>query len=266
MAVIDVLGGKLRRRFHRSFFVVNPVIAFVLVLQAAQDQLGLFHGGLGHLDLLEPARKRAVLVEELAVILVRGGANAAQLPRGQHRLEEVGGVHGAAGHGAGADHRVDFIDEQYCVFLFLQLLDDLLQPLLEIPPGLRAGKEGPEVQGIDAGFPKRPRHFSVHDHLRKAFGDGRLATPGSPTWMGLFLSLRLRTWMVRCSISSLPISGSIPPERAFSVRSTVYAARARAALLSSRVCAFSSGFSSPSSSSSAAVPRPGRQSLRARCR
>ena len=48
-----------------------------------------------------------------------------------------------------------------------------------------------------------------------------LPTPGSPTWMGLFFSLRQSTWMVRWRISSRPMSGSIPPARAFSVRSTV---------------------------------------------
>ena len=69
-------------------------------------------GRLVDVDLLEAAHQRAVLLEVLAVFLVGGRADAAQRARLQRRLQQVGGVHGAAGGGAGADHGVDLVDEQ----------------------------------------------------------------------------------------------------------------------------------------------------------
>jgi hypothetical protein len=46
-----------------------------------------------------------------------------------------------------------------------------------------------------------------------------LPTPGSPTNSGLFFCRRQRIWMVRSSSLSRPITGSMRPERAFSLRS-----------------------------------------------
>ena len=49
-----------------------------------------------------------------------------------------------------------------------------------------------------------------------------LPTPGSPISTGLFLVRRCSTWMARRISSSRPITGSSLPERARSVRSSVY--------------------------------------------
>ena len=49
-----------------------------------------------------------------------------------------------------------------------------------------------------------------------------LPTPGSPMSTGLFLVRRDRTWMVRRTSSSRPMTGSIRPSRARAVRSTPY--------------------------------------------
>ena len=54
--------------------------------------------------LLEAALERGVLLDVLAVLVERGGADHAQLAAGQHRLEHVAGVHRALGR-AGADDR-----------------------------------------------------------------------------------------------------------------------------------------------------------------
>ena len=47
-------------------------------------------------------------------------------------------------------------------------------------------------------------------------------TPGSPVRTGLFLVLRERIWISLSITSSLPIIGSYPPSRAFSVTSVPY--------------------------------------------
>ncbi len=49
-----------------------------------------------------------------------------------------------------------------------------------------------------------------------------LPTPGSPISTGLFLVLRLSTWMTRLISSSRPMTGSSLPSRAIAVRSRVY--------------------------------------------
>ena len=175
MAVVDELRGELGGCLQRLLRVTDLVVALVLLPQAAEDQLRLLHGGLRHLDLLEPARQGPVLVEELAVVLVGGGADAAHLSRGEDRLQDVGGVHGTAGYRARADDGVDLVDEEDGLILLFQLLDHLLEALLEIPAELGAGKEGSHVQRVDAVVPQRLRHLPVHDHLGEALGDGGLS-------------------------------------------------------------------------------------------
>ena len=60
---------------------------------------------------LEAAFEGGVLFDVLAVFVERGGADAVQLAAGQHRLEQVAGVHRPFGL-AGADDGVQFVDEQ----------------------------------------------------------------------------------------------------------------------------------------------------------
>ena len=60
---------------------------------------------------LEAALQRGVLLDVLAVLVERGGADAVQFAARQHRLEQVAGVHRAFGL-AGADDRVQLVDEQ----------------------------------------------------------------------------------------------------------------------------------------------------------
>ena len=87
------------------------MVDLVALAQAAQDGDRLLDGGLVHEHRLEAALQGGVLLDVLAVLVERGGADGVQLAARQHRLEQVGGVHGALG-GAGADDRVQLVDEQ----------------------------------------------------------------------------------------------------------------------------------------------------------
>ena len=87
------------------------MVGLVAVPQALQDLDGVGDGGLLHLHRLEAALERSVLLEVLAVLVERGGADRLQLAPGQHGLQDRGGVDGALG-GAGTDERVDLVDEQ----------------------------------------------------------------------------------------------------------------------------------------------------------
>ena len=88
------------------------MVDLVALLQAAQDRDRVLDGRLADEDRLEAPLQRGVLLDVLAVLVERGRADRAQLAAGEHRLEQVGGVHGALGV-AGADERVQFVEEQH---------------------------------------------------------------------------------------------------------------------------------------------------------
>ena len=175
---MDVHRRQLGRAGERRVAVAHAVKALVAVAQAAQDQHRIGHRRLGHHDLLEAPRQRVVLLEVAAVLLVGGGADAAQLAAAEHRLEDVGGVHCTAGGGAGAHDGVDFVDEQDGAGLFAQGADHPLEPLLEVAAELGAGEQRAEVEADDAGVAERRRHLAVRDAQRDPFHDGGLADAG----------------------------------------------------------------------------------------
>ena len=67
--------------------------------------------GLAHHHRLEAALQGRVLLDVLAVLVQRGGADAVQLAAGQRGLEHVAGVHRALGL-ARADEGVELVDEE----------------------------------------------------------------------------------------------------------------------------------------------------------
>ena len=146
-----------------------------------------------------------------------------QLAAGQHRLEQVGGVHGALGR-AGADDGVQLVDEEDDLAVgVLDLLEHGLEALLELAAELGAGDERAQVEGHDrlvrAG--RRARRRATMRWARPSTM-AVLPTPGSPMSTGLFLVRRLSTWMTRRISSSRPMTGSSLPSRAASVRSPPY--------------------------------------------
>ena len=192
----------------------DAVVDLVALLQAAQDRDGVLDRRLIDQDRLEAAFQGGVLLDVLAVLVERGGADAVQLAAGQHRLEQVAGVHGAFGL-AGADDGVQLVDEQDDLALgFLHFLEHRLEPLLELAAVLGAGDQRAHVQGDDAlvlqALPARRRG--------RCAGPGPstmavLPTPGSPISTGLFLVRRDSTWMTRRISSSRPMTGSSLPCR-----------------------------------------------------
>ena len=147
-------------------------------LQALQDLDRLLDRRLDHVHLLEAPRQRRVLLEDAAVLGEGGGADALHRAGGQRRLEQVAGVQRAAAGGAGADQRVDLVDEQDGVRLVLQLLEHALQALLEIAAVLGAGQQRAHVQRIDGGRGQHLGHVVLRDAPGQAFGDGGLADTG----------------------------------------------------------------------------------------
>jgi hypothetical protein len=119
-----------------------------------------------------------VLLEDAAVFLVGGRADAAHLAAGEHRLDQVRGVHHAAGGGAGADDGVDLVDEQDGARLLLQLGDHGLEALLEVAAILGAGDQRAEVERINRAVRQHLGHVALDDESRQPFGDRGLADAG----------------------------------------------------------------------------------------
>ena len=136
--------------------------------------IGLLERRLLDHDRLEAALEGGVALDVLAVLVERRRADALQLAARQRRLEDVRGVDGALGR-AGADERVQLVDEEDRVVGVAQLLDDLLEALLELAAVLGAGDERADVERQDALVEQRLRHVAGDDALGQALGDGGLA-------------------------------------------------------------------------------------------
>src|SRR5204862_1297821 len=120
------------------------------------------------LDRLEPALERCVLLEVLAVLVERRRTDRLELATGEHRLEDAGGVDRALCC-TRTDEGVDLVDEQDDVAAGADLLEDLLQPLLEVTAVTAAGDERAEVEGVELLVLEVLGHLALDDALRKAF-------------------------------------------------------------------------------------------------
>ena len=149
---------------------------FVALFDAVQDLDRLLYTGLFHQDGLQAPLQGGVPLDVLAVVVQRGGADALELATGEGWLEDIGGVHRPFGR-ARADQHVHLVDEEHAVAGVLQLIDDLLQPLLKLAPVLGAGHQPADVQRHQALALERFRHLAGGDAVSQPFGDGGLSNP-----------------------------------------------------------------------------------------
>ncbi len=182
----QVAVGQVGRGNQRLVGDADGVVRLVAVAQALEDVDGERHRGLVHLDGLEAPLQGGVLLEVLAVLVDRRGADGLQLAAGQHRLEDGGGVDGPLG-GARADQRVDLVDEEDDVAPSADLLEDLLQPLLEVAAVAAARHERAEVQRVELLARQRLGHFVGDDLLGQPLDDGGLADAGLTDQDGVVL-------------------------------------------------------------------------------
>jgi len=153
------------------------VVHLVPFLQAAQDGDGVLDARLTDDDGLEAALERGVLLDVLAVLRERGGADASQLAARQGRLEHVGGVHGAF-RAPRSHERMQLVDEQDVASVaLLDFPQHRLQPVLELPTVLRSRHEGAQIQRHDFLVLEALRNVTIHDAARQTFDDGGLADP-----------------------------------------------------------------------------------------
>ena len=170
----DVAARQVGRRFDRLVADGDLVVLLVPLADPHQDVDGLLERRLLDHDRLEAPFQRRVTLDVLAVLVEGRRADALELAAGQRRLEDVRRVDRALGR-ARADKRVELVDEEHRVVRVAQLLDDLLEPLLELAAVLGAGHERADVEGEDALVQQDVRHVAGHDPMREALRDGRLA-------------------------------------------------------------------------------------------
>ena len=167
------------------------MVRLVAALEPAQDRDGVLDARLADEHLLEPALERRVLLDVLAELVERGRADHPQLAAGEHRLEHVAGVHRALGL-AGADDRVQLVDERDDLAVGgLDLLEDGLEPLLELAAVLRARRPSTPRSSATIRLPRRDSGTSPAT-MRWASPSTTavLPTPGSPMSTGLFFVRR----------------------------------------------------------------------------
>ena len=192
LAVADVAVRERRGGDDRGIGDVDVVMDLVAFLQAAQDRDRVLDRGLVHQHLLEAALERGVLFDVLAVFVERGRADAVQLAARERGLQHVAGVHRALGL-AGADHRVQLVDEEDdLAFLLREVVQHALQALLELAAELRAGDQRAHVEREDALVLEALRHLAVHDALREPLDDRGLADARLADQHGIVLGAPLQ--------------------------------------------------------------------------
>jgi hypothetical protein len=134
-----------------AFADADAVVDLVALLEAAQDGDGVLDRGLAHHHRLEAALQRLVLLDVLAVLVQGGGADAAQIPAGQRRLEQVGRVRPPPRRPR-RPTRVcsSSMNRMMRPSAGGHLLEHRLDPVLELTAELGPGHQRAQVQGLDA--------------------------------------------------------------------------------------------------------------------
>ncbi len=182
----DVPVREGGRGHQRGVFDGDAVVRLVPALQPTQDRDCVLHARLADVDLLEPALERRVLLDEFAVLVERGRADQAQLAAGQHGLQHVGGRDGAL-PAAGAHEDVQLVDEGDDLALrVVDLLEDGLQPLLELA-AVHRGDQGGQVERHELLALERVGDVAGDDPLSEPLHDSGLADAGLTDEHGVVL-------------------------------------------------------------------------------
>ena len=173
-AARDVAVRQLDGRLDRVIGDLHAVVLFVPIAEATED-LDRVRGRRGFDEhFLEPASEGRILLDVLAVLVERGGPDALDFAAGQGRLEHVRGVDRPF-RTAGADERVELVDEQDRVLRPADFVHHRLDALFELAAVLRAGDHHRQVEHHDAAIEQQLGHVAFDDALGEAFDDGRLA-------------------------------------------------------------------------------------------
>ena len=127
---------------------------------------------------LEPPGQGTIFFKMVAKLFIGRGADTAQIAVGQHGLEQVGGVHGAAGCGACPHNGMNFVNKQNGVRDFHQTLHHSLEAAFKVAPVAGARQQKPHVQGEQLGLGEHFRHVALNNAQSQPLGQGCLAHAG----------------------------------------------------------------------------------------
>ena len=150
------------------------MVSLVPAFQPAQDRDRVLHRRLADEHLLEPARKRRILLDPLPELIHRGRTDHLDLPPGQHRLEHPASVQRALS-GTSTNHGMELVDEHDDLAVaLLDLAEHFLEAILELGAVPRARHHRAEVQRDQSLAAQRLGHVAGHDPLRQPFGHSGL--------------------------------------------------------------------------------------------
>ena len=183
----DVPVGQGGRRDQCGVRDADTMVDLVALLQTSKNPNGVRHARLAHQHRLEPSLQGGILFDVLAIFVQCGRADHAQLAPGEHWLEHVAGIHRALAL-ASADDRVQFVEEgDDLTIAVLDLLEDGLEPLLELAAVLRPSHHRAEIQRDDALAAQGLGHITGDDALGQALHNGRLSYTGLADQYGVVL-------------------------------------------------------------------------------
>ena len=148
VAVGDIPFRQVYHIRHDGIGHTHAVVLFVITFYAADNRNGIIDGGFFHLDGLEAALQRRIFFNKLAVLGKGRCADNLDLPAGQGRFHDVGGVHGAV-RIPGADNVVDLVNEQDHIAGGLDFRKQALDALFKLAAELGACHKGRQVQQVD---------------------------------------------------------------------------------------------------------------------
>ncbi len=167
----DVAMRKHRSRDDCRILDLHAMMDFVALLQSAKNGNRVFDGGLADIGLLKSSFEGFVLLDVFLIFVQRGCADATQIATCQCGLQHIGSIHRSFGS-AGADQRVQFVDEQNDVAAgFFDFLEDGLQTVFKFAAILRSGNHRAKIQRDDSLMLEGFRNVAGDNSLRQAFNN-----------------------------------------------------------------------------------------------
>ena len=178
VALGQVALGESDGGLDGRFADLDAVVRLVARFEGGEDLDRVVGRGFVEVDGGEATFEGGVLLDVAAVLVEGGRADDAQFAPGEGRLEHVGGVDRAFG-GARADDGVELVDEEDDLALGLaDLVDDGLEPFLELAAELGSGEEDAHVERHESLAAQVVGHVVGGHALGEGLGDGGLADAG----------------------------------------------------------------------------------------
>ena len=186
-AVGDVAVRERGGGDQRAVLDAHAVVDLVALLQAAQDRDRVLHGGLADDHRLEAALERGVLLDVLAVLVERGGADARSSPRASIGLSRLAASTAPSAAPAPTIVCSSSRNRMIVPCASETSLRTRLQAFLELAAVRGAGDQRAHVQRDHAAVAQRLGHVAGDDPLGEALDDRGLADAGLADQHGVVL-------------------------------------------------------------------------------